>query len=397
MSNARKFVSIDVSKSKQIRDKLLGLTFLGILAVILVAGLWPFHAPRNQVHWLRGGGLWFGRHGTVLSAGPFNVSSTRTGSYAVEIRLTPSVTWQRRTILAFYAPNRSIPFSLHQSNKDLVLESQRENAKPSGAAASLYVNQVFRADREVFISITSDGNRTAVYLNGEQAEESQRFAFSGRDLRGALVLANSPVINDSWSGIIRGLAVYNHFLTPTVARGHYQSWTGRGHPTLTGSPQPTALYFFDQAAGWIVSNQEGGEPNLLIPKQYTVLHQAFLQRPWDEYKPDVSYWKSVIINVGGFIPLGCVLCAYLRLVHRSRRAALITTLLGAAVSITIEVLQGFLPTRDSGITDIFTNTLGTAVGAEFYRAILFACENLGRSRHAQVREVARWLLEGADS
>ena len=62
-----------------------------VLGGILVAGLWPFHAPKNEVSWLpEGNGVLFGKHGSIVSADLIKASGLRAEkSCSLEIWLQP--------------------------------------------------------------------------------------------------------------------------------------------------------------------------------------------------------------------------------------------------------------------------------------------------------------------
>ncbi len=70
------------------------------------------------------------------------------------------------------------------------------------------------------------------------------------------------------------------------------------------------------------------------------------------------------MNILGFIPLGFLLYG---LAERSakfgRYRFVLVVLSGFFFSLAIEVAQAYLPTRASQITDVLTNTFGTALGA----------------------------------
>src|SRR5208283_3246157 len=130
-----------------------------------------------------------------------------------------------------------------------------------------------------------------------------------------------------------------------------------------------AFYSFREREGRTIHDEGTSEIDLHIPEQFLVVNQLFLEPPWSEMYADDHYLNDVLFNIEGFVPLGFLLTAYFTVVTHARRPALAATFFGGSISILIEVLQANLPTRLSGMTDIITNTLGTALGATLYRVV----------------------------
>ena len=338
------------------------LVLLGILA----AGLWPFHAPRNEVSWLAPrNGLLFGEHGSIVSTGAFKASPSQgDSSCSLEVWLEPRRVHSSGTILAFYRPDsRSVPFALRQSLGDLVLQRTSQDQLHHAQKAKIYVDDIFSHQKPVMVTISSGESGTTVYADGALVRRSPNFRFSSRDLTGRFIVGNSPVATHSWSGQLRGLAIYSRELSAGEVSEHYASVTKSNRTDLAGSEGAVALYLFNEGNGNVVHNRVDSATDLVIPERFFLLHEQFLERPWDEFRPDWNYCKDIGINIAGFIPLGFFFFAYFASVRRIKRAAVVTIVLGFIVSLTIEVLQAFLPTRDSGMTDLITNTFGTALGS----------------------------------
>ena len=76
-----------------------------------------------------------------------------------------------------------------------------------------------------------------------------------------------------------------------------------------------------------------------------------------------SFVKDVTVNVLGFIPFGFLLASLLRTSLRSNwKLALVTTAAGFLLSFVIELIQAWMPSRDSSLLDLLMNTTGTLLG-----------------------------------
>jgi hypothetical protein len=350
----------------------LGTLCVCILGVILTAGLWPFRPPLNNVEWLPSeNGLRFGDHGIVASANPFHAESAD-GACSLEIWLEPGRMDHSGTILSFdSSPDPNFAFALRQFGDSLAIQRARVDTQGRMVRPWLKTDHVFEKGKRVVLTIVGERQRTAVYVNGTLAKVSSGFGLVNGDLTGRLVLGNSTV-KDGWPGQIMGLAAYEFALTPSQVAAHVDSWTRDQSPTFTEEKLPVALYRFDERTGRVAHDQMSGH-DLMIPARYFVLHKAFLHPAWAQFRSrwdgwmTWSYWSDACLNVAGFIPLGFVFTAYFALVRPLPRPRTVAILLGLSISLGIEILQYFLPTRDSSMTDVITNTLGTVVGVALYR------------------------------
>ncbi len=354
---------------KHSANLVLGPLCIAILCCILVAGLWPFHAPKNTVNWLNNkNGLHLGDYGTLFSSGTFAPShSDDDSSCSLELWMEPGLVPDNNTLLAFYTPENTFGLSLHQSGAELLLQ------KGSPKDEHFVVDNVFREKTPVFLTITSGAQKTAVFANGVLLYQSQRFLISSSDLTGQLIISNSPLVNDTWIGELRGLAIYYRQLTPTQVLHHYETWVNKGRPHLVDTEGTAALYLFDEHAGNVIHNQVSSGVDLYIPERFAVLHQIMLEPFSKEYWDS---WKNVALNIIGFVPLGFFFCAYFVSVLRIHRGPAITIILGFLVSLSIEILQAYLPTRDSGTNDLITNTLGTCIGVVLFETTRGIFQNL---------------------
>jgi VanZ family protein len=345
-----------------VRAKIPALLCFLVLCGILLAGLLPFRGPRNGVSWLAGqNGLRFSVHSTLWSAGSF--PSRNGAACSLELWLQPDLPHESNAILSFSTAENPLQLTLHQYRSMFILQTGVPGSRRP--ASTIGIDGVLHQGRPVFVTVTSGPQQTAMYSDGGLARTFTQARIAG-DCAGQLVLGTSPVFDTSWRGQLKGLALYSQELTADQVRRHYETWSTRGQPELSEGERAVALYLFDEHSGSMVHNAVLGGLDLYIPARYALVHQIFMEPFWQEYRPRWSYAKDCLINILGFLPLGFIFYAYWTSVRPIRRAALITTALGLAVSLTIEVLQSRIPVRDSGTTDLITNTLGTFLGVRLY-------------------------------
>ena len=336
-----------------------------VLAGIFAATLWPFNPfPENEVSWASGGwGLRLGDYATLFSSGDAVPPRSADGDCSLEIWLTPALTDDTNVILA-YAP-RENPMQFHVGQAGSALYLSRLILRNHSVVARPYIRipHVFREGYPTLITVTGGINGTLVYIDGKLAVTRDDFGLTAALLAGPIVVANAPTGNNSWGGLLQGIAVYGSQLSAQDVSDHYQFWS-TGNTANLMHTGVDSLYLFREHSGKYVHNSgRSQQPDLWIPDHYQILYPTFLHPFWKDVSFGPSELQDMSNNVLAYIPLGFLTCCWLARTRQNARAFWLAILFGSLLSLSLECTQYFLPMRDSDSMDWLTNSFGTILGA----------------------------------
>ena len=345
---------------------------------LLVAGLWPFNFwTSNHAYLVPGGrGLKFdapAEHskgnlgGMVLTPNPLACRSQdgcEKGSLTIEIILSAEDEARSclRPIVELRRSDGTEAFSLSQWKSFLSVRSFKTPPAGSKPYREIGVEGILAAGRTRLLTIISGPRGTDTYLDGRLAKSSPRFRLLENDeaLEGhRLYLGNSPDLSCPWSGSVMELAIFGKTWTSADMEERQKPGAGGRLPCDSGQGMAVACYRFDALRGEAIADLSGSANDLRKPA-----HLVFRKHVLGIPDSQSFSLLDLILNVLGFVPLGFLVV--LRLSNPKLLPAwsclLLAVVVGFGLSLAIELTQVWLPGRDSSLSDLIANTVGTAIG-----------------------------------
>ena len=342
--------------------------------VLLTAGLWPLNFnPQNGIEWASDGrGIRFDGRGIV--AGPARDLSLKTvlpgpAPITIEFKVTPlsDSTGGLPQIITLFSPKTGEDFFVGQWRSFLIVRSRVGGLPAVGDYREAGLRDVFHKGREVLVTITSDKESTSIFLNGALGRVVRHFSLCPASAVNSdiLVLGTAPSGKEGWKGTLSGLAVYNRALSAEEVYQSADSWTKTGVPVVRGTDGPAALYIFGEGRGEIVHNSQRNGDDLRIPKSFRPLRRVFLEPNLKRIGTSRSFLSDVTLNILGFVFFALFQGGLLLVATSLRRHQVffLTVLIGSGISLFIELVQAYLPTRSSDLIDLICNVLGSLLGA----------------------------------
>jgi VanZ family protein len=274
-------------------------------------------------------------------------------------------------ILTLYGGGNRQFFTLAQWRSHLILRASSRGNDLHRDYRETEAENVLLKNIPRFVTVTSRNGNTTIYADGHRTGVTGNFPILPADpfVSGKFVLGNSPGGRSPWRGDLLFLAAYDRELSAGEVLNHFRDWTVYGTPAWLPGETPSLLYRFDERTGMTIRNHGGSRYDISMPATFHALEKNVLFPPWQEERIDRSFIQDVVVNVLGFLPFGFSFIAWLRNHDSLKRKPLVflVAAFGLCISLAIELLQTYLPTRTSSLTDVFSNLSGTILGAYLFR------------------------------
>ena len=361
---------------KQISLKCLVVLSVAILSAILIFGLNPKGFKfSNGVNWIIDQpGIRFSRYGIAYTNPFFELigdNASKPTCFSIEIALSPASYQEGGSnfILTLHNGRDRNQLLMWQYHSWIILmngddyDHKRRTKRIAVDIASLYPTTRF-------VTVTTGEKGTEVYLDGQFVSRKKDLTLkipNGSKTR--LLIGNSVYGKHSWQGDVYGLAFYGYILTGQDIKLHFNRWFQDKNFSYAKKDKPLALYFFDEKGGVRAIDHAGGNHHLEIPSRMQILKKKILSLALSGFNFNRSTIEDNIINLLGFIPFGFILSATLMKLGGTfnKHYFFITVSFCFSVSLIIEVVQAWFPSRASSMLDLILNTLGALIGAIMYR------------------------------
>jgi len=354
---------------------LVGLS-VAIVFGILIFGLRPngFNFS-NGVNWIKyQHGIRFSKYG-IAYTNPFfewtedNIS--KPNCFSIEIALRPVGYRTKGTnfILALHDGRDRNQLLMWQYHSRIILMNGDDyDHKRRTKRIAVNIASPFPTTR--FITITTGQDGTEVYVDGQFVSRKKDLTLkipNGSKTR--LLLGNSVYGKQPWHGDIYGLAFYGYTLAARDTAFHFDRWVQAQDFSFAKKEKPFVLYVFDEKVGERAFDHAGGSNHLKIPSRFHILEKKILSPIRTTSRFTRIIIRDIIINLAGFIPFGFFLTATLIKLGGAfeKHDILISVSFCFAVSLIIEILQAWIPSRHSEMLDLILNTFGALIGAIMYR------------------------------
>lgn len=220
---------------------------------------------------------------------------------------------------------------------------------------------------EVFLTVVSGAAGTKLYLDGTVKVGNPDLVLSIPDGEPArLIVGNSTTGLHGWKGEVRGLAIHATALNSADVKSRATGFRESGGFQAGDSSITRVQYSFREGEGEESSDEGGRAVDLSFPDDKSFLTSSPFWSDPDGWKLGWRDREDVVLNFAGFVPFGLVLAALLGKKRRWVMTLLLAGGIGFILSLTIETMQAWMPSRTSSVLDLTLNTAGTILGALCY-------------------------------